>query len=96
LKLFRSLFFGILICLSAISCEKDQVDPDRVEITGVVQRQGITVYQYGTHTICGYALRSSSVTLDDYVNQTVTVVGHKIDGYPIDFGPDYIEVEEIR
>ena len=96
MKLYKSLLIGIIISFSFISCDKDAINTDNVEITGTIQKQGITTYQYGTHTISGYALRSSSVTLDDYVNQNVTVVGYKIDGYPVDGGPDYIEVEEIK
>ena len=100
MKLFKSLFVGIIIiiiiCLSVISCDKENYNPDNIEITGTIQEQGMTTYQYGTHTASGYALRSSAVNLDDYVNQNVTVVGCKIDGYPVDGGPDYIEVEEIK
>ncbi|MDP6922213.1 MAG: hypothetical protein QGH06_04480 [Lutibacter sp.] len=96
MKLFKSLFVGIIICLSAVSCDTDDGNPAMVEITGTIQKQGVTTYQYGTHTVSGYALRSSVVILDDYVNQNVTLVGHKIDGYPVDGGPDYIEVEEIK
>ena len=96
MKLLKSLFIGLIICLTAVSCNKDGLNPNCVEITGTIQEQGITTYQYGTHTISGYALRSNSVTLDDYINQYVTVVGHKINGYPVDGGPDYIEVEEIK
>jgi hypothetical protein len=93
MKLYKSLFIGMIICLSIISCKKNNVS---IEITGIIQKQGITTYQYGTHTISGYALRSSSLNLNDYINQNVTVVGHKIDGYPVDGGPDFIEVEEIK
>ncbi|MDC3286010.1 hypothetical protein OAU94_06165 [Flavobacteriaceae bacterium] len=96
MKLLKSLFIGIIICLSAISCDKDDVNPESIEITGTIQKPESTTYQYGTHTISGYALRSSSITLDDYINQNVTVVGYKIDGYPVDGGPDYFEVEEIK
>jgi hypothetical protein len=96
MKLLKSLFVGIIICLSVISCDKENGNPDNIEITGTIQKQGITSYQYGTHTISGYALRSTSVDLDNYINQNITVVGYKIDGYPIDGGPDYIEVEEIK
>jgi len=96
MKVFKLLFVVIIICLSVISCNKDNSDPNPVEVTGTIQKQGITTYQYGTHTISGYALRSSSVTLDNYVNQNVTVVGYKIEGYPVDGGPDYIEVEKIK
>lgn len=96
MRLLRTTLLGILICLLAISCDKDDINSKRIEIIGSIQKQGITTYQYGTHTISGYALRSSSITLDDYINQNVTVIGYKIDGYPVDGGPDYIEVEEIK
>lgn len=84
----------MIICLSAISCSDD--NPDLIEVNGVIQKQGVTTYQYGTHVISGYALRSSSIDLDDYINQNVTIVGYKIVGYPVDGGPDYIEVEQIK
>lgn len=96
MKLLKSLFVGIIICLSLISCDKENGNPDNIEITGTIQKQGITSYQYGTHTISGHALRSNSIDLDNYVNQNITVSGYKIDGYPVDGGPDYIEVEEIK
>ena len=96
MKLLKSVFVGILICLSTISCDKDDTKPNSVEIVGTIQKQEITTYQYGTHTISGFALSSSSIALDDYINQNVTIVGYKIDGYPVDGGPDYIEVEEIK
>lgn len=96
MKLLKSLFAGIIICLTVLSCDKENGNIDNIEITGIIQKQGITSYQYGTHTISGYALRSNSVDLDNYINQNITVVGYKIDGYPIDGGPDYIEVEEIK
>lgn len=95
MKLRESLFIGIIVCLSTISCDKNDINTD-IEVTGVIQKQGITTYQYGSHTISGYALRSSAVNLDDYINQNVTVVGCKVDGYPVDGGPDYIEVEEVK
>ena len=96
MKLFKSLSLITILCLSVISCGKDVDTVDNIEITGEIQKQIITTYQYGSHTISGYALRSSSVILDDYINQNVTVVGHKIDGYPVDGGPLYIEVEKIK
>jgi len=96
MKLLKSLFAGIMICLTVLSCDKENSNPDNIEITGTIQKQGITSYQYGTHTISGHALRSNSVDLDNYINQNITVVGYKIEGYPIDGGPDYIEVEEIK
>ncbi len=86
----------MIICLTTFSCEKAEMNPNNITITGTIQVQGITTYQYGTHTISGYALRSNAINLDNYVNQNVTIVGSKLAGYPVDGGPDYIEVNEIK
>lgn len=99
IKLVKPLFFGLLLCLLVFSCAEDKLhsnNSSRIEVTGTIQKQGITSYQYGTHIIEGYALRSSAVILDDYIDQKVTVVGHKIDGYPLSGGPDFLEVEAIK
>jgi hypothetical protein len=96
MKLLKPLIFCTVFYLSAVSCKNNDTKLAMIEITGTLKEQGITTYQYGTHTIAGYALRSSVVILDDYINQNVTVVGYKIDGYPVDGGPDFIEVEEIK
>lgn len=96
MKLFKYLFVVIIICFFAVSCDKENSKSDSFEIKGIIQKQGITTYQYGTHVISGYALRSNAVNLDNYINQNVTVVGYKIDGYPIDGGPDFIEVEKVE
>lgn len=75
-------------------------DEYTVSCTGVLTEQGITSYMYGTHNIgcCGhfYALRSSSISLQDYVGQTVTVTGDLVSGYPVDGGPDFLDVTGIQ
>lgn len=67
---------------------------------GLLEKQTITSYQYGTHIISNkdktYALKSSTINLDTYINQTVTIKGNKIKGYPVDGGPEYIDVKEVR
>ena len=95
MKLFKSLFIGIT-CPLIVSCDKEDLNPDNIEITGIIKEQDMTTYQYGTHTLSGYALRSNTVSLDDYVNQNVTIVGYKVNEYPVDGGPYYIEVEKIK
>ena len=100
----------LLILVSSIifiACNKDQNENlpsgydlcDNIsglcEITGTLQKQGITYYMYGTHVISGYALRSDLVSLDDFINLNVTIIGYKIDGYPVDGGPVYIEVTDL-
>ena len=116
MKISKVLILGILFSLAVFACNKNKnkvesqneiivdnkenIDSNSIEVTGILHKQGFTTYQYGTHTISEddifYALRSSSLNLDDYVSQTVTIVGEKVDGYPIDGGPDYLEVVEIK
>ena len=84
------------------SCKKEETtkESNLVMVTGVIQQvQGITTYQYGSHGISNdtqaYALRSQTIVLDDYVGQSVTIKGEKIEGYPVEDGPDYLEVIEV-
>jgi hypothetical protein len=70
------------------------------EFKGLLKQQGITSYMYGTHTISNnsitYALKSSKINLDAYINKIVTVKGEKISGYPIEGGPVFIDVKSIE
>ncbi len=70
------------------------------DFKGLLKKQTPTTYMFGTHTILNrdkiYALRSSTINLDHYVNQTVTIKGNKIKGYPVDGGAEYIDVKEVR
>ena len=91
----KKLILLVSILTLSLSCEKNITTSIPVEITGIIQKQGITSYMYGTHVILGYALRSNTILLDNYINYNVTIVGYKIDGYPVDGGPDYIEVTDI-
>ncbi len=68
----------------------------KVKATGKIQQQGMTTYQYGTHRIAKYAIRSSTIDLDNYIGQTVTIIGQLIEGYPIEGGPEFLEVVDIK
>ena len=93
----RNLFIILACCSVLLSCNKGAgLSNNQIEVSGVIRTQGITTYQYGTHTISGYAIRSYTIDLDTYLNQNVTVVGRKIEGYPIEGGPDYLEIEKIK
>ena len=96
MKIALYIFISAISVLTTFSCGKDKDESNNIEISGTIQKQGITTYQYGMHVIDGYALRSSAVNLDDYLNQYVTVEGYKIDGYPVDGGPDFIEVLRVK
>ena len=89
-----------LIFFFTATCSSTTTQQDTMEITGTIEPQGITSYQYGTHTISNeeqfYAIRSEVVDLDDYVGKTVTVTAEKIEGYPLEGGPDYLLILKIK
>lgn len=96
MKKIKLLILGIAISTCVASCTHQKIDSDVIEVSGILRVQGITTYQYGTHTISNYAVRSRRLNLDSFVDQNITIIGRKIDGYPVDGGPDYLEVEEIK
>ena len=72
-----------------------------VTAEGVIQKQGMTSYQYGTHVLLDgnktlYALMSKKLKLNDYVGKRVKVTGTPIDGYPLEGGPAFLEVTEVE
>jgi hypothetical protein len=76
--------------------------PGEITASGTVRKQGISTYMYGTHVLLDdngktlYALRSDSVDLDRYIGRKVTVKGDLVKGYPVDFGPRYLNVKYIE
>ena len=64
----------LIFCISGCKKEKTQ----QFEVTGIIQIRGVATYQYGTHTISNnsafYALKSDNYKLDNYVNQTITII----------------------
>jgi len=95
--LVTAMTVSVMPCLG--SCE---ATPGEIATTGVLKKQGMTTYMYGTHVIHddtvnkSYALRSSGIDLDKYVNQNVTVKGALVPGYPVESGPDFLEVISIN
>ena len=86
----KNIFLILVLSTAFIACEKDQAknlpaahDPCDIisglcEITGTIQKQGVTSYQYGTHVISGHALRSNLVILEDFINRDVTIIGLRL------------------
>jgi hypothetical protein len=83
------------------SCEKEEGKPAayQIELEGKIEEIGPTFWMYGTHKITYngklFALKSSTINLDKYLNKKVTVWGDRVNGYPVDFGPEYIEVKRL-
>ncbi|WP_400263014.1 hypothetical protein ACFX5U_08075 [Sphingobacterium sp. SG20118] len=96
----KILIFSILIgILSSCSSMKDTTDITSVSLIGIITPLGMTTFQYGTHMIKAenktYVLKSSNVQLNDYVNRSVSLIGKKVPGYPLEGGPELIEVSQI-
>lgn len=88
----------LLIIIAANSCVK--TGSNTIIITGELNKQGITTYQYGTHTISDgkttFALKSATIDLQKFEGKKVTVHGNKVEGYPLEGGPDYLEVTKVE
>ena len=92
-----------LLVITATCQNSDKIteeNPNTMKVTGTIEQQGITTYQYGTHTISSdesyYALKSDAVELDNHLNKEVTITAEKIAGYPVDGGPDYLLVLKVE
>ena len=70
-KLYLITILSLLLTISISSCSKrnDVCTCKSIELSGVIEKQGITSYMYGTHVIEDYALRSNIVDLNNYINQ---------------------------
>jgi len=99
----KKLLFLLIVC-SAIyagcSTPKKVVPKDDViQLSGKIEKLGMSTFQYGTHVLKSgdktYALKSDKINLDGFVEKEVNLKGTKVDGYPIESGPDLIEVQEV-
>ncbi len=76
--------------------------PAIVTSIGIIKKQGMTSYMYGTHVLVNengrtlYALKSDRIGLDSYVGKKVAVSGELIPGYPVENGPNYLNVGSVR
>ena len=71
-----------------------------ITLTGKIEKLGMTTFQYGTHLLKTenktYALKSEAIKLDQYVDKSVTIKGKKVAGYPLEGGPELIEVTLVK
>lgn len=95
------LYLTLSLVLATCSTSNENVNKTTMsEYSGLIEPQGITSYQYGTHTLETednyYALKSESVNLENYEGKKVTLSAEPIEGYPVDGGPDYLLVKKIK
>jgi hypothetical protein len=71
-----------------------------LQLTGLLEKQGITTYQYGTHVLKTkdviYALKSDAIDLSLFVGKSVQIKGEPVKGYPVSGGPIYVNVISIE
>ncbi len=102
--MFLKISTAILIMTLFIICAVYADDNKSYHITsvGIIKKQGITTYMYGTHVLLNdngktlYAIKSVNIDLDKYIDQKVTVKGDLIEGYPVEGGPNYLNVKSIE
>lgn len=104
LAVLSAMVLGILAAAPALAQTRaDQYgNGEAVTVTGVLQKQGMTTYQYGTHFIkdtgsgTGYALKSSRVNLDGYAGEEVTAYGTlAMKAGELEGGPALIDVSRV-
>ncbi len=98
MKPVHSLLFSVIIIFAA-SCGSANQNKEEI-YSGTVHAAGITSYQYGTHTLEteneSFALKSDSIDLTRYEQKKVKIIANKIEGYPVDNGPVYLNVISIK
>lgn len=71
-----------------------------MQLTGILKKAGMTAFQYGTHLLRSggttYALESKGLRLDRFVGKNVSITGQKVNGYPLEGGPELIRVKSIE
>jgi hypothetical protein len=91
--------YVMLLVLCCLSCKSTKKTQGTSVYEGVLKVQGITTYQYGTHTLTNestvYALTSDTLILDDFDSEYVEITAKRVEGYPIDNGPVYLNVKTI-
>lgn len=98
----KKIMFLLIFASVIISCKtvKPAGDKNAVTLDGKIEKIEMSTFQYGTHLLKkdgrSYALRTSTVKLDDFTNKDVIVKGVKVEGYPVENGPELIDVKEIK
>ncbi|WP_316814718.1 hypothetical protein [Pedobacter nyackensis] len=97
----KQIVLLLVIGFAIVGCSgvKPAADQNLVILGGKLEALGMSTFQYGTHILNSgattYALKSSKVDLKTYAGKNVVVKGLKVAGYPVDGGPELIDVQEV-
>ena len=92
----KKVIFLLVLISTIISCKTLNHSGVKNELTlkGTVEQMGMSTFQYGTHLLKTgsktYALKTTTIKLDDYVGKEVSITGSKVEGYPVENGPELL------
>ena len=98
LTLLLSVFF-ISSCSNKTTTSDKNYD---VKTEGTIKAVEMTVYQYGSFILVDssskttYALKSENISLNSFLDKKVLVQGDLVAGYPVDTGPEYLDVKTLQ
>lgn len=91
-----SVAAGMLLAVPALGMGAEKT------ATGVITKPDATAFMYGTHMLQDdsgktlYALKSDSINLGAFIGKKVTLRGELIAGYPLEGGPEYLDVTSVQ
>ena len=93
------LLLIVSFAIAGCSGTKPVADKNLVILSGKLEALGMSTFQYGTHILNSggktYALKSSKLDLKSYEGKDVIVKGLRVVGYPVDGGPEFLDVQEV-
>jgi hypothetical protein len=96
----KSLMLLIIAMICLAGCSKKFETADAIRLEGGLEKPEMTTYQYGTHLLKTadktYALGSKKLNLDLWIGKVVSIKGIKVKGYPLEGGPELIEVSSVN
>lgn len=95
----KNTILVLMLSFAMAGCGTMKNTSGMLKLSGTIEKLEMSTFQYGTHVLKQdsktYALRSDKVKLDDYLNKPVTIKGTKVEGYPVENGPEFIDVQEV-
>jgi hypothetical protein len=96
----KKILIILAVVIASAGCSvKKESQTANVSLDGTIEKLGMTTFQYGTHLLKAdgksYALKSDVVDIDSYVGKSVILEGKRVAGYPLENGPELIDVSRL-
>jgi len=83
-------------------CTSNKIKDEGIKREGILTTVQMSTWMYGTHVLSDdtgtplTALSGQEIDLNEYEGKKVEVRGTLKDGYPVDSGPEYLEVKSVE